>query len=52
MDNIFLLATLMDAVLESQETCVLTFIDFVAAFDSVSHKFLAESLHSAGASVN
>jgi exonuclease III len=50
-DNIFLLATLMDAVLESQETCVLTFIDFVAAFDSVSHKFLAESLHSAGASV-
>ena len=30
---------------------MLTFIDFVVAFDSVSHKFLAESLHSAGASV-
>ena len=49
-DNILLLATLMDAILESQKTCVVTFIDFVAAFDSVSHKFLESSLFEAGAS--
>ena len=40
----------MDAVLESQQTCVITFIDFVAAFDSVSHKFLEAALLEAGAS--
>ena len=49
-DNILLLAKLMDSVLESQETCVVTFIDFVAAFDSVSHKFLESALFEAGAS--
>jgi len=49
-DNIHLLAELMDAVLESQKTCVVTFIDFTAAFDSVSHKFLEKSLLRAGAS--
>ena len=48
-DNSYLLATLMDSVLESQQTCVVTFIDFVAAFDSVSHKFLENSLFEAGA---
>ena len=49
-DNIYLLAELMDMVLESQKTCVVTFIDFTAAFDSVSHKFLEKSLTRAGAS--
>ncbi len=49
-DNILLLATLMDAVLESQGTCVVTFIDLVAAVDSVSHKFLESALFEAGAS--
>jgi hypothetical protein len=49
-DNIYLLARLMDSVLESQETCVVTFIDFVAAFDSVSHRFLESALFEAGAS--
>jgi hypothetical protein len=48
-DNIHILAELMDAVLESQKTCVITFIDFTAAFDSVSHKFLEKSLLRAGA---
>jgi hypothetical protein len=49
-DNIYILATLMDKVLLSQENCVVTFIDFIAAFDSVSHKFLETSLFEAGAS--
>jgi exonuclease III/alkylhydroperoxidase family enzyme len=49
-DNILILANLMDEVLLSQETCVITFIDFVAAFDSVSHKFLEAALLEAGAS--
>ena len=48
-DNVYLLATLMDFVLKSKKTCVITFIDFVAAFDSVSHKFLEKSLFEAGA---
>jgi hypothetical protein len=49
-DNIYILATLMDKVLLNQEDCVVTFIDFIAAFDSVSHKFLETSLFEAGAS--
>ena len=49
-DNVYLLATLIDSVLRDQLTCVVTFIDFVAAFDTVSHKFLETSLFEAGAS--
>ena len=49
-DNILLLAKVMDSVLAEGSTCVITFIDFVAAFDSVSHKFLEKSLFEAGAS--
>ena len=49
-DNILLLAKLMDSVLENEQECVITFIDFVAAFDSVSHKFLDSALFEAGAS--
>ena len=49
-DNILLLAKLMDSVLENNQECVITFIDFVAAFDSVSHRFLDLALFEAGAS--
>ena len=49
-DNIFVLAELFDFVVQSGSMSVTTFIDFVAAFDSVSHHFLDESLGEAGAS--
>ena len=43
-DNIFILATLIDKVLTTQDRCTICFIDFVAAFDTVSHHFLDEAL--------
>ena len=43
-DNIFILATLIDKVLTTQERCTICFIDFVVAFDTVSHHFLDEAL--------
>ena len=43
-DNIFILATLIDKVLTTQERCTILFFDFVAAFDTVSHQFLDEAL--------
>ena len=43
-DKIFILATLIDKVLTTQERCTICFIDFVAAFDTVSHHFLDEAL--------
>jgi hypothetical protein len=43
-DNIFLLSELMDEVIRTGNGCVLTFIDFVSAFDTVSHHFLDESM--------
>ena len=49
-DNILVLRTLYDAMLERGEPLYVTFIDYSAAFDSVSHKFLDEALHAAGAS--
>ena len=49
-DNILLLAKLMHSVLLNGQECVITFIDFVAAFDSVSHSFLDSALFEAGAS--
>ena len=49
-DNVLILANVMDSVLLSQKNCVIAFIDFVAAFDSVSHKFLEKALLEAGAS--
>ncbi len=44
------LAALFDDTLGRAEEAVLVFIDFVAAFDSVSHKLLDEALGEAGAS--
>ena len=43
-DNIFLLSELMDEVINTGKDCVVTFIDFVSAFDTVSHHFLDESM--------
>ena len=43
-DNIFILATLINKVLATQERCTIYFIDFVAAFDTVSRQFLDEAL--------
>ena len=50
-DAIFLLSTFIDEQLEARNDAFIAFIDFTAAFDSVSHKFLDESLAKMGASV-
>ena len=50
-DAIFLLSTFIDEQLEAGNDAFIAFIDFTAAFDSVSHKFLDESLAKMGASV-
>ena len=49
-DNILLLRVLYEQVINSNSKCVVTFIDFKAAFDSVSHKFIDATLARAGAS--
>ena len=49
-DNVAILRLLIDSVLEIGSSCVLTFVDFAAAFDTVSHKLLDEALAEAGAS--
>ena len=43
-DNIFMLAALIDFVLETQQQVTICFIDFVAAFDTVSHQWLDKAL--------
>jgi exonuclease III len=60
-DNLYILTQLIDFCHDFEkskkrggpeppgEPTVLTFIDFVSAFDTVSHKFLDEALHEAGA---
>ena len=47
-DNVLLLRLLMDAVLRAGKEGVVTFIDYRAAFDIISHRFLDESLAAAG----
>ena len=47
-DNVLLLRLLMDAVLRAGKQAVVTFIDYRAAFDTISHRFLDESLAAAG----
>ena len=47
-DNVLLLRLLMDAVLRAGKVAVVTFIDYRAAFDTISHRFLDESLAAAG----
>ena len=43
-DNIFVLAELIDEVLMAGNRMVVVFIDFVSAFDTVSHHFLDEAM--------
>ena len=47
-DTVLLLRLLMDAVLRAGKQAVVTFIDYRAAFDTISHRFLDESLTAAG----
>jgi hypothetical protein len=49
-DNIFILAELIDDVIGRNGEAYIVFIDFVAAFDSVSCKLLDQALAAAGAS--
>ena len=48
-DNVFILRTIIDHMIDKKDPLYLTFIDYSAAFDSVSHKFLDQALHAAGA---
>ena len=48
LDNVLLLCLLMDAVLRAGKQAVVTFIDYRAAFDTISHRILDESLTTAG----
>ena len=45
-----LLRLLYDSVIRKNSSCVITYIDYTAAFDSISHKFLDKTLKAAGAS--
>ena len=49
-DNILLLRIIYDKIIRENEKLVETFIDFKAAFDSLSHKFIDAALVKAGAS--
>ena len=49
-DNLLLLRTLYNYIIKGKKSVVITFIDFKAAFDSVSHKFIDAVLARAGAS--
>ena len=47
-DNVTMLRTLYQKVMQCGETIAVTFIDYSAAFDTVSHKFLDKALEEAG----
>ena len=49
-DNVLVLRTIIKAVIKSGRQAMATFIDYSAAFDTISHRFLDESLASAGIS--
>ena len=49
-DNVLTLRAIYDELLRRDEKLFATFIDYSAAFDSVSHKFLDKALIAAGAS--
>ena len=49
-DNVLTLRTIYDEMLELGETMYVTFIEYSAVFDSVSHKFIDRALKEAGAS--
>ena len=43
-DNVLILKTIINEVIKAGQEAVVTFIDYTADFDSVSHRFLDESL--------
>ena len=43
-DNIYILSKLIDFTIEANEAMTILFIDFVAAFDTVSHRFLDRAM--------
>ena len=43
-DNVLILKIIIDEIVKAEQEAVITFIDYTAAFDSVSHRFLDESL--------
>ena len=43
-DNVLILHTLVDKILQEGKPLVFTFIDYSSAFDSVAHKFLDKTL--------
>ena len=49
-DNVMMLRTLIEDMMEQGQRLVATFVDYSAAFDSVSHKFIDTALADAGAS--
>ena len=50
-DNSMILRTIIEDVLEQGQSICATFIDYSAAFDSVSHNFIDSALADAGASI-
>ena len=50
-NNIMILRTIYEDTLEQGKEVCATFIDYSAAFDSVSHKFLDKTLLDTGASI-
>ena len=51
-DNVLTLRTIYDWVLAERKDLHVTFIDYSAAFDTVSHKFLDRALQKAGAAIS
>ena len=49
-NNVYVLAETINTVVELHNQCTISFIDFAAAFDSVSQIFLDQALEEAGAS--
>ena len=49
-DNVCILKWTIDMLISESKPAVVTFIDYTAAFDTVSHKFLDQALSSAGIS--
>ena len=49
-DNILLLRLLYDQIINGNSRCTITYIDYTAAFDTVSHKYIDTTLVNAGGS--
>ena len=49
-DNVMILRSVYDDMLDAGRALYVTFVDYSDAFDSISHKFLDQALKEAGAS--